>query len=301
MNSLMTYHNPRQKFVLQGTALVTLGVLFIPLWNVLKNIHISDVKVSAGTRVSDPLSSLFNDLYLFLSISFLAMLLGVMCALYLKEWLVETNWIRRLVENQVNILSGIPSLLYGLLAVTIFLPYSGVLKKNETALSTENMDTVSLKTTTFQGDTTLFYATAVVFVLLVMPRVIKATQGALGAVPISIRESAYALGASQWQVLIKHVVPIAFSWILAGGCRAMSCAFATAALFIGVSIWGHTTHSGQMPGGFVLFLDGALFINVSSIGPNLGKFVLFLGGALLLSFFSTFLTERYLPVQTRHA
>ena len=270
----MTYHNPKQKFVLQGIALVTLGVLFIPLWNVLKNTPISDVQVSSGTRVSALLSSLFNDLYLFLLSSFLVMLLGVICALYLKEWLIETSWVRRLVENQVNILSGIPSLLYGLLAVAIFLPYSGVLKKNETSLSTGNMDTVSLKTTTFQGDTTLFYATAGVFVLLVMPRVIKATQEALRAVPVSIRESAYALGASRWQVLMKHVVPIAFPWILAGGCRAMSCVFAVAALFIGVCIWGHTSHVGQMS----------------------SKFVLFLGSALFLSIFSSFLSERYPPV-----
>ena len=275
----MTPPNPRQEFVLQGIALVTLGVLFIPLWNVLKNIHVSDVQVSSVARVPDALSSLFSDLYLFLSISFLAILLGVICAFYLEEWLIETNWVRRLVENQIGILSGVPSLLYGLLAVAIFLPYTDVFNAINASLPAENMDTVSLQTTAFQGDRTLFYATGVVFVLLVVPRVIRATQEALRSVPMSVRESAYALGANRWQVLMRHVVPLAFPQVLAGGCRAMSCAFAIAALFVGVCIWGDTTHSGQMA----------------------DKFMLFLGGALLLSIFSSFLIQRYPPASTRHA
>ena len=278
MNSLMTHPNPRQKFVLQGIALVILGAVFFPVWNVLKKTHVSDVPISSVARVPDPLSNLFNDLYLFLSISFLAILLGVSCAFYLQEWLPETNWVRRLVENQVSILSGIPSLLYGLLAVLIFLPYSGVIQKIETASSDGNVGAASLKATVFQGDTMLFYAMLLTFVILVMPRVIKTTQAALRSVPMPIRESAYALGASRSQVLMKHVVPIAFPLILAGGCRAMSCAFATAALFIGVCIWSHAPQSGQMTGGVVLFL----------------------GGALILSILSSFLIERYLPVSTRN-
>ena len=201
-------------------------------------------------------------------------LLGVTCAFYLEEWLPGTNWVRCLIENQVSILSGIPSLLYGLLAGTIFLPYSGVFKTTEASLSDGNLDMLSLKTTIFQGDKTLFYTTGLTFVLLVMPRTIKTTQEALRSVPISIRESVYALGASPWQVLIKHVVPLAFPRILAGGCRALSCALATAALFIGIYIWELTTHAGEMPDIFALFL----------------------GGALLLSIFSSFLIERYPPV-----
>jgi ABC-type phosphate transport system permease subunit len=156
------------------------------------------------------------------------------------------------------------------LAVAIFLPYRGIFITIQTPLSAENLDTLSLKTTAFQGDTTLFYATMLTFILLVMPRAIKTTQEALRAVPIPIRESAYALGADRWQVLIKHIVPLACPAVLAGACRAMSCALATTALFIGVYIWGHTTQSGQMS----------------------GRFALFLGGALLLSILSSFLAER---------
>ena len=278
MNSLMTRPNPRQKFVLQSIALVTLAAVFIPVWNVLKKTHVSDIQVASVAGVSDSLSSLLSDLYLFLSIGFLAILLGVTCAFYLEEWLPATNWIRRLVESQIGILSSVPSLLYGLLTVAVFLPYSGVFKTVEAPASVGSLDTASLKETSFQGDMTLFYTAVLTFVLLVMPRTIKTTQETLRSVPIPIREAAYALGANQWQVLMKHVVPLVLPRVLAGACRAMSCAFAAAALFIGICIWGHTTQAGQM----------------------FGRFALFLGGALLLSIFSSFLVERHPPVSTQH-
>lgn len=271
MNSLMTRPNPRQKFVLQCITLITLGVVFILMWSVLKKTHLSDLQTSSIARSSNLLPSLLSDLYLFLSISFLAILLAVACAFYLEEWMTHTNWIRRLVENHVALLSSIPSILYGLLAVAIFLPYSGVFITIETQLSAENMNARPLETTTFQGDATLFYAMVLTLVLLVSPRAIRTTQEALRSVPVPIRESAYALGANRSQVLIKHVVPLAFPRVLAGGCRAMSSAFATAALFLGIWVWGHTSQSAQMS----------------------GRFVLFLGGALLLSILSSLLNERY--------
>ena len=163
MNSLITRPNARQKFALQSIALVTLGAVFIPMWNVLKKTHLSDVQVSSVAGASDPLPSLLSDLYLFLFISILAILLGITYAFYFEEWLPQTNWIRRLVESQVGILSGVPSLLYGLLVVAIFLPYRGIFITIQTPLSAENLDTPSLKTTAFQGDTTLFYATMLTF------------------------------------------------------------------------------------------------------------------------------------------
>lgn len=258
---------------MQSIALVTLGVVFILIWNVIKKTHVSDVPVSSVPRVPDPLSRLLSDLYLFLAISFLAILLGVACAFYLEEWLRETNWIRCLIEGHVGLLSGVPSLLYGLLAVAIFLPYSGVFKTIRTFVPA-----TGLETTTFQGDTLLFYVTMLAFVLLVMPRVIKSTQEALRSVPTPVREAAYALGADRWQVLMKHVVPFAFPQVLAGGCRAMSCALATATLFISIYVWGRPTQSEQMP----------------------DMFALFLGGALALSIFASFLFGKYPPVSTRH-
>ena len=278
MNSLMTRPNPRQKFALQSIALVVLGAMFIPIWYVLQKLRVSDVEMSSGVPVSEMLSRPLSDLYLFLTISLFAILLAVLCAFYLEEWLRETNWVRRFVESQVGILSSVPSLLYGLLAAAIFLPYSGVFGTIEGDLAAESLDATSVKIGTFQGDTTLFYIAALIFILLVTPRTIKTTQEALRSVPIPIREAAYTLGANRWQVLIGHVMPLARRQILAGGCRAMSCALATAALFVGICIWSRPAQSGQVS----------------------GRFMLFLGSALLLSIFSSFLADRHPPVSMRH-
>ena len=278
MNSLMTRPNPRQKFAWQSIALFTLGAAFILVWNVLKKMSLSDGQVSSVARVSEPLPSLLGDLYLFLLISCLGVLLGVSSAFYLEEWLPETSWVRCFVESQVGILSGIPSVLYGLLAVTVFLPYSGIFQRVQGPPFAGDLNVASLQVAAFQGDTILFYSAVLVFILLVMPRVIQATQEALQSVPIPIRESAYALGANRWQVLTKHVVPLALPRVIAVACGAMSCALAVAALFIGIYMWGHTPQSGQLP----------------------DRFVLFLGGALLLSLFSSFLSQRYPPISTRH-
>ncbi len=263
---------------MQSIALVVLGAVFVPVWHVLQKLYVSEVQVSSAARVSEPLSRPIGDLYFFLSISFLAIVFAVICAFYLEEWLRETNWVRRFIESLVGILSSVPSLLYGLLAIAIFLPYSGVFRTIEVPMAAENSDTVSLKTGTFQEDTTLFYIAVLTFIFLVMPRTIKTTQEALGAVPVPIREAAYALGANQWQVLMKHVVPLSFPRILAGACRAMSCALAAAALVVGICVWSRPAQSGQVS----------------------GRFMLFLGGALLLSILSSFLAERHPFVSTQY-
>ena len=124
----------------------------------------------------------------------------------------------------------------------------------------------------------MFYAEVLIFILMVMPVAIKTTQEALRSVATPIRESAYALGANQWQVLAKQVVPLAFPRILSGGCRAMSRALAAAALLISIHIWDHTTGPRGIP----------------------DRFMVFLGGALLLSAVSSFLIETYDPASTQH-
>ncbi len=274
MNTLMMRSNPRQKFALRGIALVILGAMFIPIWYVLSKLPVSDVQLSSVVRESEPPSNPLNDLYFFLYISFLAIVFAVLCAFYVEEWLRETSWVRRFIESHVSILSSVPSILYGLLAAAIFLPYSGVFTGIEVPLALGGLDTSSLKTSTFRGDTSLFYIATLTFILLVMPRTIKTTQAALWSVPIPIREAAYALGANQRQVLMGHIVPLSLPGILSGGCRAMSCALAAAALFVGIYIWSRPAQCGQM----------------------LDKFVLFLGCALLLSIFSSFLAERHSSV-----
>jgi len=260
MNSMTTRAERKQKIVLQSIAFIILGIAFVGLWHELKNARATGGQPASEAILLSALSSLFNNLYIVLSISLVAILFGIACAFYLEEWLPATNWIRRLIESLVAILTGIPSIAYGILAILIFFSYADTLKEAIEAFPlSENIGAIPSEI-----ETTVFYAEALTFILMVMPLTIKTTQEALRSVATPIREAAYVLGASQWQVLTRQVVPIAFTRILAGGCRSMSRAFAMAALLVGIYTWHYTTEPGGMSGRFILFLSVALFLSIFS-------------------------------------
>lgn len=268
----------RKKIALQGVAVIIVGAALIFFWNDLKETVMAHSQTSSESRIYSIVPSLLSDLNLILLISLLAVLFGVACAFYLEEWLSATSWVRRFIESQVAFLIQIPSLLYGLLAVAVLFHYTGVFKEIGTPLSVQNGTESGLEVVVFQRNTTMFAAEVLIFILLVMPIAIKTTQEALRSVATPIRESAYVLGANQWQVLGKQVVPLAFPRMLAGGCRALSRALAAAALLIGIHIPNHTTGTKGIP----------------------DRFMLFLVGALLLSTISSFLIEVYDPATARH-
>ena len=268
----------RKKIALQGIAVIIVGAALIFFWNDLKGTVMAHSQTSSESRIYSIVPSLLSDLNLILLISLLAVLFGVACAFYLEEWLSATSWVRRFIESHVAFLIEIPSLLYGLLAVSVLFHYTGVFKEIGTPLPVQNGTESGLEVVVFQRNTTMFAAEVLIFILLVMPIAIKTTQEALRSVATPIRESAYVLGANQWQVLGKQVVPLAFPRMLAGGCRALSRALAAAALLIGIHIPNHTTGTKGIP----------------------DRFMLFLVGALLLSTISSFLIEVYDPATARH-
>ncbi len=260
MNSMTTRAERKQKIVLQSIAFIILGIAFVGLWHELKDARATGGQPASEAILLSALSSLLNNLYIVLSMSLVAILFGIACAFYLEEWLPATNWIRRLIENLIAILTGIPSIAYGILAILIFFSYADTLKEAIEAFPlSENIEAIPS-----QIETTVFYAEALTFILMVMPLAIKKTQEALRSVATPIREAAYVLGASQWQVLTRQVVPIAFNRILAGGCRSMSRAFAMAALLVGIYTWHYTTEPGGMSGRFILFLSVALVLSIFS-------------------------------------
>ena len=264
MNALMTRPELRKKIALQGIAFIIVGAAFIFIWNDLKKLGATHIQTSSASRVSGILPSLLSDLNLILPTSLLAVLFGVACAFYLEEWLSATSWVRRFIESQVAFLTEIPSLLYGLLAIAVLFSYTGVFKEIGTPLPVQDVNESGLAVVPFQRNTTMFYAEALIFILMVMPVALKTTQEALRSVATPIRESAYVLGANQWQVIAKQVVPLAFPSILAGGCRAMSRALAAAALLIGIHIPVHTQGPRGIPDRFMLFLGGALLLSTIS-------------------------------------
>lgn len=264
MNSLMTGPESRKKIALQGIGFIIVGAVFIFLWNHLKKTTSVNIQTSSASRISGTLPSLLSDLNLILPISLLAILFGIAYAFYLEEWHSATSRFRRFIESQVAFLTEIPSLLYGLLAIAFFFSYAGIFKEIGTPSPVQSTHASGLDVIPFQRNIAMLYVEVLIFIMMVMPVAIQTTQEALRSVATPIRESAYVLGANQWQVLAKQVVPLAFPRVLAGGCRAMSRALAAAALLIGIHIPDPTTGPRGIPDRFMLFLGGALLLSTIS-------------------------------------
>jgi len=119
----------------------------------------------------------------------IAMPVGVAAAIYLEEY-APKNWFTAIIEVNVTNLAGVPSIIYGLLALGLFV-YQFNLGQS-------------------------IAAAGLTLALLILPIVIVATREALRAVPLAIREAAYALGATRWEVTAHHVLPYSVGGILTG-------------------------------------------------------------------------------------
>ena len=122
-------------------------------------------------------------------------LLGVAAALYLEEYAAR-SWFARIAQVNIANLAGVPSIVYGILGLEIFVRSMGM------------------------GNSVL--AGGLTLALLILPIIIIAAQEAIRAVPPSIREGGYALGASRWQTIWYLVLPQAFPGILTGVILAVS-------------------------------------------------------------------------------
>jgi phosphate transport system permease protein len=115
--------------------------------------------------------------------------LGVMAGIYLEEY-APSNWVTELIEINVTNLAGVPSIVYGLLALGLFV---------------------------YKFDLGQSILTAgLTLALLILPVVIVATREAIRAIPRDIREGAYALGATRWQTVKDHILPYSLGGILTG-------------------------------------------------------------------------------------
>jgi phosphate transport system permease protein len=135
------------------------------------------------------LSAWMGTVMVMLVTAFIAVPLGIAAGLYLEEYAAK-NWLTDLIEINVTNLAGVPSIIYGLLALGLFV-YE------------------------FNLGQTVRVA-GLVLALLILPVVIVATREAIRAIPFGIREAAYALGADQWQTVSQHVLPYSRGGILTG-------------------------------------------------------------------------------------
>jgi phosphate transport system permease protein len=135
------------------------------------------------------LSAWVGSTLVMLTTAFFAVPLGVAAGIYLEEYAAK-NWITDVIEINITNLAGVPSIVYGLLALGLFVYQFGL------------------------GQSIL--AAGLTLALLILPVVIVATREAIRSIPQGIREGAYALGATQWQVSKDHIIPYSMPGILTG-------------------------------------------------------------------------------------
>ncbi|MCA9939969.1 MAG: phosphate ABC transporter permease PstA [Anaerolineales bacterium] len=138
--------------------------------------------------------------------------IGVGAAVYLEEYARDT-FINRLIKTNINNLAGVPSIIYGMLGLAIFV------RVLEPISSGAAFGLVG-DTTTANGRTIL--SAGLTLGLLILPIIIISAQEAIRAVPNSLRQASLGLGATKWQTVWHHVLPNAFSGILTGTILAMS-------------------------------------------------------------------------------
>ncbi|MBA2564411.1 MAG: phosphate ABC transporter permease PstA [Gemmatimonadetes bacterium] len=155
---------------------------------------------SAGIK-----AALWGSIWMISLTALMAFPLGVGAAIYLEEYAAR-NWLNRLIEVNIANLAGVPSIVYGLLGLELFVRALGF------------------------GRSLL--AGSATMALLILPVIIIASREAIRAVPGSIREASYALGASRWQTTRHHVLPSAFAGILTGTILALSRAIGETAPLI---------------------------------------------------------------------
>ena len=207
--------------------LILLGTVLVDAWPVLAERrtsfltgNLSGFESRAGVR-----QGLIGSIVLIAFVAVIAVPLGVGAAVYLQEYARDTRTSRALIANIRN-LAGVPSIVYGLLGVVVFVQTLRAITGPE-----------SFGRSYISGGLTLS--------VLVMPFIIIITMEALRAVPQGIREAAYGVGATRWEVVRSHVLPYAAPGVFTGTILALARAFGeTAPLLLVGAVTGYLSPGG---------------------------------------------------------
>lgn len=150
-------------------------------------------------------TALMGTIWIMFLTALIAIPIGIMAAIYLEEYAKQNRW-GRILEINISNLAGVPSIIYGILGLEVF------------------SRTMGLGNSLLTGSLTLS--------LLILPIIIVSTREALRAVPVSLREGSYALGATKWQTIYRLILPSALGNILTGVILALSRAVGEAAPLI---------------------------------------------------------------------
>ncbi len=210
-----------------GFRIVCLAAVIIPLL-VLATL-IVDVAIDGAQRLSwefissypsripeqaGVLPALVGSLFVIALTGLLAIPIGVAAAVYLNEY-GKNSWVANIIEINIANLAGVPSVVYGLLGLGLFVRFAGM------------------------GRSVL--AAGCTLALLILPIVIMASREALRSVPGSLREASYGLGATKWETIRQVVLPMALPGILTGTILSISRAIGETAPLIVVGAVAYMT------------------------------------------------------------
>jgi phosphate transport system permease protein len=186
-----------------------LGVLLVDVFH--DGLPYLDVTLLTNAPSSDPQHAgarpaILATLYIGVLLLLFVVPIGVGTAVYLEEYANKTRWYNRLLEINIQNLAAVPSIVYGILGLAFLVRGIGLGR--------------------------VLLAGAMILTLLVLPTVIIAAREAIRSVPDSIRQGGYALGATQWQVVSRQVLPAAIPGIATGSILALSRAIGETAPLI---------------------------------------------------------------------
>jgi phosphate transport system permease protein len=190
-----------------GAMFVCLGISFGTLAWLLGSTLIDGIPALSKQLFTDPPSTLPEEagarpailatIYLAILLLVMAVPIGVLTAIYLEEYARKERWYNRLLELNIQNLAAVPAIVYGILGLA-FVVRGPV------------------------GVGRVLLAGAIILTLVVLPTVIIASREAIRAVPDSIRQGGFALGATKWRVVSRQVLPASIPGIATGSILALS-------------------------------------------------------------------------------
>jgi phosphate transport system permease protein len=204
-------------FVVTALAIVILAVLIWDITSAGARWLSLDLLTNTASRKPENAGlrpALLGTLWVIGLTALFAFPVGVGAAVYLEEYAPNNRW-TRLLKTNISNLAGIPSIVYGLLGLGVF------------------VSLFTLGRTIISG--------ALTMALLILPVIIIASQEAIRAVPPSLRQAAFALGATRWQVARDHVIPAAMPGILTGIILSISRAMGETAPLLVVGAAAYVT------------------------------------------------------------
>ena len=228
MNNIQKNRLKDQLFKFWGIACTLFGLILL-------SIFIGDILIDGIRRIdwafltdlpsrkaekSGIYTALMGSIWILVLTTLIAFPMGVAAGVYLEEY-NKKNRLSAILEINISNLAGVPSIIYGLLGLEVFVRIMGL------------------------GASVL--AGALTLSLLILPIIIVATREAIKAVPKSIRDASYALGASKWQTIWNQVIPASGGGILTGVILALSRAVGETAPLIVVGALAYVPFAPSNP------------------------------------------------------